>query len=190
MLPELKLKDLFHLWFNYSTKAYHQALIKVCIEILAKEFTELVTNEDWEKEWLDLDRDQLIEFLRSSDLVVPNEFFVWESVLKWLNAPSHVERRGNTCAPLLVQILPLLRFFWFLNNLIKYFQISLHDRRTASQNWNGWDENCEAAREAVPTTHPHGFQIHFTPIGQSGHAYQVIFDFNFFIFFYNYKIFN
>jgi hypothetical protein len=110
VLPDMKLKELFHFWFNYSTKAFHQSLIKVCIEILAKEFKQLMTSEEWEKEWLDLDRDQLVEFLRSNELVVPNEYFVWESVLRWLNAPAHPERRGNTCAPLLVQILPYIRF--------------------------------------------------------------------------------
>uniref|UniRef100_A0A1I8B414 BTB domain-containing protein n=1 Tax=Meloidogyne hapla TaxID=6305 RepID=A0A1I8B414_MELHA len=108
VLPDMKLKELFHFWFNYSTKAFHQSLIKVCIEILAKEFKQLMTSAEWEKEWLDLDRDQLVEFLRSNELVVPNEYFVWESVLKWLNAPAHPERRGNTCAPLLVQILPYI----------------------------------------------------------------------------------
>jgi BTB/POZ domain-containing protein 17 len=110
VLPELMHKDLFHLWFNYSTKAYHLPLIKVCIEILAKQFVEVAKEPDWEKEWLDLDRDQLIEFLKSSELVVPNEYFVWESVLKWLNAPAHPERKGNTCSPLLVQILPHIRW--------------------------------------------------------------------------------
>uniref|UniRef100_A0A915LFQ0 BTB domain-containing protein n=2 Tax=Meloidogyne TaxID=189290 RepID=A0A915LFQ0_MELJA len=110
VLPDMKLKELFHFWFNYSTKAFHQSLIKVCIEILAKEFKQLMTSAEWEREWLDLDRDQLVEFLRSNELVVPNEYFVWESVLKWLNAPAHPERRGNTCAPLLAQILPYIRF--------------------------------------------------------------------------------
>lgn len=84
VLPDMKLKELFHFWFNYSTKAFHQSLIKVCIEILAKEFKQLMTSAEWEKEWLDLDRDQLVEFLRSNELVVPNEYFVWESVLKWV----------------------------------------------------------------------------------------------------------
>uniref|UniRef100_A0A183BS89 BACK domain-containing protein n=1 Tax=Globodera pallida TaxID=36090 RepID=A0A183BS89_GLOPA len=110
VLPELKLKDLFHLWFNYSTKAYHVPLIKVCIGILAKQFKELATSDDWAPEWAELDRDQLIEFLRSNDLVVPNEFFVWEGVLKWMAAPAHPERRGTTSSPILVQILPLIRF--------------------------------------------------------------------------------
>jgi len=43
-----------------------------------------MTSAEWEREWLDLDRDQLVEFLRSNELVVPNEYFVWESVLKWV----------------------------------------------------------------------------------------------------------
>jgi hypothetical protein len=104
VLPELELKDLFHYWFNYSTKANHQPLVKLCIEILAKEYKMLATSAEWEKEWLDLDRDQLVELLKSSELVVPNEYFVWESVLKWLNASAHPERRGPSSSPTLVQI--------------------------------------------------------------------------------------
>uniref|UniRef100_A0A183EIA5 Glyco_transf_64 domain-containing protein n=1 Tax=Gongylonema pulchrum TaxID=637853 RepID=A0A183EIA5_9BILA len=35
---------------------------------------------------------------------------LWEAVQKWLMAPSHPERRGNTASPLLVSILPLIKF--------------------------------------------------------------------------------
>uniref|UniRef100_A0A914BYT9 BTB domain-containing protein n=1 Tax=Acrobeloides nanus TaxID=290746 RepID=A0A914BYT9_9BILA len=110
ILPELSLKELFHIWFSYATKAYHQVLIQNCIQILAKDFTEIISSEDWEKDWMAIDRDQLVEILKSNELVVPNEFVLWEAVQKWLMAPSHPERRGNTSSPLMVQILPLIRF--------------------------------------------------------------------------------
>ncbi|VDD85429.1 unnamed protein product [Enterobius vermicularis] len=70
----------------------------------------MITNEQWEKEWMSIDRDQLTELLKSSDLVLPNEFKLWEAVQKWLMAPSHPERKGTTASPLLVSILPLIRF--------------------------------------------------------------------------------
>ncbi|VDN55549.1 unnamed protein product [Dracunculus medinensis] len=94
ILPELSLRELFHVWFSYATKAYHQLLINSCIKILAWHFEEMITSEEWEKEWLSVD----------------HEFRLWEAVQKWLMAPSHPERRGNTASPLLVSILPLIRF--------------------------------------------------------------------------------
>uniref|UniRef100_A0A915EAT7 BTB domain-containing protein n=1 Tax=Ditylenchus dipsaci TaxID=166011 RepID=A0A915EAT7_9BILA len=110
ILSELSLKEIFHIWFGYATKAYHLPLIQSCIEILSKQFQEIVTSAEWEKDWLAVDRDQLLEFLKCNQLVIPNEFVVWEAVQKWLKATAHPERRGNTSLPLLVQILPLVRF--------------------------------------------------------------------------------
>uniref|UniRef100_A0A915E901 BACK domain-containing protein n=1 Tax=Ditylenchus dipsaci TaxID=166011 RepID=A0A915E901_9BILA len=110
ILSELSLKEIFHIWFGYATKAYHLPLIHSCIEILSKQFQEIVTSAEWEKDWLAVDRDQLLEFLKCNQLVISNEFAVWEAVQKWLKATAHPERRGNTSLPLLVQILPLVRF--------------------------------------------------------------------------------
>uniref|UniRef100_F1L317 BTB/POZ domain-containing protein 17 n=1 Tax=Ascaris suum TaxID=6253 RepID=F1L317_ASCSU len=110
ILPELSLRELFHVWYSYATKAFHQPLINACIKVLAWHFEEMITSEEWEKEWLSVDRDQLTELLKSNDLVLSSEYRLWEAVQKWLMAPSHPERRGNTASPLLVSILPLIRF--------------------------------------------------------------------------------
>ena len=39
---------------------------------------------EWEREWLELDKDQLIEFLDSSDLKIRDEYDLWNAVVKWL----------------------------------------------------------------------------------------------------------
>lgn len=49
-----------------------QVLIQNCIQILAKDFTEIISSEDWEKDWMAIDRDQLVEILKSNELVVPS----------------------------------------------------------------------------------------------------------------------
>ncbi|KAM3719426.1 BTB/POZ domain-containing protein [Dirofilaria immitis] len=110
ILPELSTRELFHVWFSYATKAFHQPLINACIKVLAWHFEEMIMNEEWEKEWLSVDRDQLIELLKSNDLVLPNEFRLWEAVQKWLTVSSHPERRGNTALPLLASIIPYIKF--------------------------------------------------------------------------------
>lgn len=39
-----------------------------------------------------------------------DEFKVWEAVARWIQAPSHPERRGATATPMITQILPLIRY--------------------------------------------------------------------------------
>lgn len=93
ILPQMSLKDLFHTWFQYSTKCYHQVgphsrrapamhrcstsgmqeLTQHCISVLSACFTELICTPEWEKDWLELDRDQLTEFLKCNELTVPSE---------------------------------------------------------------------------------------------------------------------
>uniref|UniRef100_A0A915PT92 BTB domain-containing protein n=1 Tax=Setaria digitata TaxID=48799 RepID=A0A915PT92_9BILA len=112
ILPELSTRELFHLWFSYATKAFHQPLISACIKMLARHFEEMIISEEWEKEWLSVDRDQLIELLKSNDLVLPNEFRLWEAVQRWLMASSHPERRGNSASPLLACIIPFIKLLF------------------------------------------------------------------------------
>ncbi|XGW11852.1 hypothetical protein V3C99_012932 [Haemonchus contortus] len=109
ILPNLTLKDVFSIWFSYATKAYHQVLIRACIQAIARDFELLITDE-WEKSWLALDRDQMIEILKCNQLVVANEYRLWEAVIRWLQAPNHPERRGTTASPLLSSLLPYIRF--------------------------------------------------------------------------------
>ncbi|KHJ84343.1 BTB And Kelch, partial [Oesophagostomum dentatum] len=109
ILPNLTLKDVFSIWFSYATKAYHQLLIRACIQAIARDF-ELLITEEWEKSWLALDRDQMIEILKCNQLVVANEYRLWEAVVRWLQAPNHPERRGTTASPLLSSLLPYIRF--------------------------------------------------------------------------------
>ncbi|VDM97047.1 unnamed protein product [Thelazia callipaeda] len=110
ILPDLSMKDLFHVWFSYATKTYHERLMRACIKVLAWHFEDMIMSEEWEKEWLSMDQDQLIELLKSNDLVLPNEFGLWKAIHKWLMAPSHPERNGSDISALLAAILPLIKF--------------------------------------------------------------------------------
>uniref|UniRef100_A0A914XG77 BTB domain-containing protein n=1 Tax=Plectus sambesii TaxID=2011161 RepID=A0A914XG77_9BILA len=71
IVPLLSLKDLFHIWFQYTTKCFHQALTAACIATLAQHFSDIISSEEWEKEWLSVDRDQMTEFLKCNELVLP-----------------------------------------------------------------------------------------------------------------------
>ncbi|KAF1764794.1 hypothetical protein GCK72_004744 [Caenorhabditis remanei] len=109
ILPVIDLKEIFSVWFSYATKAYHPSLIKSCMEAISLDF-ETLLNDEWEKDWQELHRDQMVEILKCNELQLSNEFKLWESLLKWIQAPNHSERRGNTAGPLMALLLPLIRF--------------------------------------------------------------------------------
>lgn len=109
ILPTIQLKEIFSVWFSYATKAYHPSLVKSCMEAIALDF-ETLLSEDWAKDWQELHRDQMIEILRCNELQLANEFQLWESLVKWIQAPGHSERSGITAGPLMVLLIPLIRF--------------------------------------------------------------------------------
>lgn len=110
VIPHTDLIQIFNTWFSYSTKVFHKKLIRACVDVIAPKMHEIISAPEWEKTWESLDRDQLIELLKSNSLSVKNEFSLWESLLRWLSSPSHSERRGPTASPLLSQLIPLIRF--------------------------------------------------------------------------------
>ncbi|CAH1263852.1 BTBD17 [Branchiostoma lanceolatum] len=95
IIPKLQLKEVFHVWFQYATKCYHKPLISACVQSLAGRMDDIMSSDEWEQEWTNLDQDQLVEFLCSSDLRIKDEFELFRAVERWLNATSHPERREN-----------------------------------------------------------------------------------------------
>jgi len=39
---------------------------------------DVASSTEWETEWLSLDREQLVEFIRSSELTVKDEWDLWQ----------------------------------------------------------------------------------------------------------------
>ena len=70
---------------------------------------DITYSAEWEAEWVSLDRDQLLEFLKSSDLSIKDEYELWQAVVRWLNSNLHPERLTNI-DNILPQILPHIRF--------------------------------------------------------------------------------
>ncbi|XP_035689870.1 uncharacterized protein LOC118425115 isoform X7 [Branchiostoma floridae] len=95
IIPKLQLKEVFHVWFQYATKCYHKALIGACVQSLAGRMDDIMSSDEWEQEWTNLDQEQLVEFLCSSDLRIKDEFELFRAVERWLNATGHPERREN-----------------------------------------------------------------------------------------------
>ena len=106
IIPKLQLKDVFHVWFQYATKCCHRRLISSCISALASKMDELMSSAEWNEEWLNLDRDQLIEFLQSSSLRIKDEYELWLAVARWLQSPSHPGRTQSA----ILDIVEYIRF--------------------------------------------------------------------------------
>ncbi|XP_078673995.1 uncharacterized protein LOC144912514 isoform X2 [Branchiostoma floridae x Branchiostoma belcheri] len=109
IIPKLQLKEVFHVWFQYATKCYHKPLIGACVQALAGRMDDIMSSDEWEQEWTNLDQEQLVEFLCSSDLRIKDEFELFRAVERWLNAPGHPERREN----LEVRLKVLLQYIRF-----------------------------------------------------------------------------
>ena len=109
IIPKLQLKDVFNVWFQYGTKCYHQHLIGSSVKSLAEKMDDIMVSVEWEQEWINLDKEQLIEFLKSSDLTIKDEYELWNAVVKWLESSSHPQR-ASQFADNLREILEHIRF--------------------------------------------------------------------------------
>lgn len=94
VLSRIQLKEVFHLWFQYAVRNGHRVLTSSCVSLLAEKAEELIFSPEWESEWLAMDREQLIEILKSSDLVVKDEKDVWTAVQTWINRFNSHSRNG------------------------------------------------------------------------------------------------
>jgi len=56
----------------------HRALIAACVSALSERMDDVAASTEWETEWLSLDREQLVEFIRSSELTVKDEWDLWQ----------------------------------------------------------------------------------------------------------------
>ncbi|KAL1245803.1 BTB/POZ domain-containing protein [Trichinella spiralis] len=111
IIPQLTLKEVFHVWFQYGTKCFHQALVKTCVDRLATQFQDIISGQEWEKEWLLLDKDQMNEFLRTSELTVASEYEIWLAVFRWIQNLIQSEKRTSVSVErILGAVLPNIRF--------------------------------------------------------------------------------
>ncbi|CAK9303723.1 unnamed protein product [Gordionus sp. m RMFG-2023] len=108
IIPRLQLKDLFHIWFQYATKCYHSPLIMACISSLADKMDDITSLDEWKSEWNGLDKDQLIEILKCSDLVIKDEYQLWLAVERWLLVK--VQNDITKAIELIADVLPFVRF--------------------------------------------------------------------------------
>ncbi|XP_077998420.1 BTB/POZ domain-containing protein 17-like [Glandiceps talaboti] len=128
IIPKLQLKDVFHVWFQYATKCYHKKLIASCVMALSPKADDIMWTPEWDHEWLDLEKDQLIEIIKSSELNIKDEYSLYLALVKWLQASKHPDRQDNM-ESLLKELLQYIRFpMMTANQLCEVEKSSLTDQ--------------------------------------------------------------
>jgi len=72
------LQSLCYLLTYLLARCRHRALIGACVSALSERMDDVAASTEWETEWLSLDREQLVEFIRSSELTVKDEWDLWQ----------------------------------------------------------------------------------------------------------------
>jgi len=89
-------------WYPWAKALHLEKLVKQCTRTITWNGTDIVTSPDW----LKMDSDFIKDLLNNSQLIIKNEFTLWEAVTRWLTDESRaidLEENGR-------QILPLIRF--------------------------------------------------------------------------------
>ena len=96
-----KVKNALN-WYPWAKALHFGELIKQCTRTIAWNFLEIITSS----EWTSMDLEFLYDMLLSSELVIPNEYAIWQALSKWLLHESHLEQLKDNAA----KLLPLVRF--------------------------------------------------------------------------------
>jgi hypothetical protein len=89
------------MWYPWAKALHLQDLLHQCTQTIAWNFYEVLMSPGW----LSMDLDFLSDLLACSELVLPNEFVLWEGLERWLLNESNVEQlQANG-----TRLLPLVR---------------------------------------------------------------------------------
>lgn len=89
-------------WYQYSKMTGNDLLVDKCRKFILSNFDIILKTADW----MELSRSEVVEFLSSSDLVVDNEFELWQRLEKWLSSDNN----QPDVAENIKFVIPLLRF--------------------------------------------------------------------------------
>ena len=89
-------------WYSWAKALSLELLIKQCTKTLAWNMQEIISSADW----FELHFDLVYDLYQSSELVVKDEYCLFEALSDWLSHESHSERITEYAA----KLLPLVRF--------------------------------------------------------------------------------
>lgn len=89
-------------WYPWAKLLGLSSLLRECSQTIAWNYSEIVTSTDW----VGMDIEFLCDFLQSSELIVTNEYSIWDAVQRWLTHESHLKHLRENA----IRLLPLVRF--------------------------------------------------------------------------------
>ena len=94
--------DVIITWYQYAARANLKRLRSDCEQFIVLNFDTIIASE----EWVDLDKDEIINLLKNDNIVVENEYVIFEAMEKWLHHEPRAEKRRENLA----EMLPHVRF--------------------------------------------------------------------------------
>jgi len=89
-------------WYPWAKLLNLSALLRRCTATISWNYGSVIVSDNW----VNIDIEFILDFLKSSELIISNEFALWEAVQTWL---LHDCRKDNLRENV-SQILPLIRF--------------------------------------------------------------------------------
>lgn len=103
-------------WFQYARLCGHHKLLSTCEDFICWNFHKVMCTDDF----LCLERENLLDLLYRSDLVVPEEYVLYRGVTRWLN---HQEMKMLHCPEefpeLVCSVMSVIRFSLMLPPQLK-----------------------------------------------------------------------
>ncbi|XP_005109673.1 BTB/POZ domain-containing protein 17 [Aplysia californica] len=101
-IEELPDKNKTLTWYHYSKLTGPERLRDACKDFIVSNFSVVLDAHDW----VEMEREELADFVGMSELCVESEQKLWEKVEQWLMADNNAEYRRENVET----IIPLLRF--------------------------------------------------------------------------------
>jgi len=89
-------------WYSWAKLLHLDPLLRQCHRTIAWNYMEIMSSPEWSA----TDLEFLVDFLQSSELIVSNEFAIWDAVRLWLTHDSRVHQLRENAD----RLLPLVRF--------------------------------------------------------------------------------
>jgi len=89
-------------WYSWAKLLHLEPLLRQCYRTIAWNYMEIMASPEWGT----MDIEFVMDFLQSSELIVSNEFAVWDAVRLWLTHESRVHLLRENAD----RLLPLVRF--------------------------------------------------------------------------------
>ncbi|XP_059152446.1 BTB/POZ domain-containing protein 17-like [Physella acuta] len=101
-IEELPDKNKTLTWYHYSKLTGPEKLRDTCKNFIVSNFSVILDAPDW----VEMEREELVDFIGMSELCVESEKKLWEKVEQWLMADNNMEFRKDNVET----IVPWLRF--------------------------------------------------------------------------------